>query len=107
MRRFLFCVLPLASLALSGCIAKTAVVAVATPVRLAGGAVDALTTSQSEADERRGRELRQNEQRLDELQRRYDKKVKRCQDGERNACNDATTLQGEIDVLSRQVPPRR
>ena len=107
MRRFLLCALSLFPLALTGCVAKTAVAVVAAPVQIASRTADLLTTSQSEADQRRGRELRKNEQRLDELQRRYDKLVKRCQDGISQACNDATTLQGEIDVLSRQVPEKR
>ena len=50
-------------LALSGCIARTAVDIVTLPVRAVGAGVDAVTTSQSEADERRGRELRRAEER--------------------------------------------
>jgi hypothetical protein len=47
---------------LSGCVvgtvAKTAVDVVTLPVKVASAGVDAATTSQSEADEKRGRELR-------------------------------------------------
>jgi len=47
---------------LSGCvvgtIAKTAVDVVTLPVKVVSAGVDAATTSQSEADEKRGRELR-------------------------------------------------
>ena len=52
-------------LALAGCtVAKTAVDVVTLPVKVASAGVDAATTSQSEADEKRGRELRrQDEQR--------------------------------------------
>ena len=50
------------SLALSGCvvadIAETAVAVARIPVKVASAGVDAATTSQSEADEKRGRELR-------------------------------------------------
>jgi len=50
------------SLALSGCvvadIAETAVAVAKIPVKVASAGVDAATTSQSEADEKRGRELR-------------------------------------------------
>lgn len=53
----------LAAFALSGCIASTALDIVTLPVRAAGAAVDGLTTSQSEADEKRGRELRKQEER--------------------------------------------
>ncbi len=52
---------PLA-LAVSGCVvadvAETAVALAKVPVRLASAGVDAATTSQSEADEKLGRELR-------------------------------------------------
>ena len=50
------------SLALSGCVvgkvAETAVDVVSIPVKVASAGVDAATTSQSEADEKRGREAR-------------------------------------------------
>jgi hypothetical protein len=58
MRAFLL----LLPLALSGCIvgtvAETAVDVVSLPVKAVSAGVDAATTSQSEADEKRGRELR-------------------------------------------------
>ena len=56
--------LALAAIALGfgGCVvadvAKTAVAVATLPVKLASAGVDAATTSQSEADEKRGRELR-------------------------------------------------
>jgi hypothetical protein len=54
-------VLPL----LSGCVvetvAKTAVDVVTIPVKVASAGVDAVTTSQKEADEKRGRELRKQD----------------------------------------------
>jgi hypothetical protein len=57
----------LAPLLLSGCVvetvAKTAVDVVTLPVKVASAGVDAVTTSQSEADEKRGRELRKEEER--------------------------------------------
>ena len=48
---------------LGGCLAKTAVAIVTLPVKAVGAGVDAVTTSQSEADEKRGRELRKEEER--------------------------------------------
>ena len=49
-------------LALSGCVvetvAKTAVDVVTLPVKVASAGVDAVTTSQKEADEKRGKEAR-------------------------------------------------
>lgn len=53
---------------LSGCvvgtIAKTAVDVATIPVKVVSAGVDAATTSQSERDEKRGRELRRQEEEL-------------------------------------------
>ena len=53
-------------LLLSGCIvdtvAKTAVGIVTLPVKVVSAGVDAVTTSQAEADQKRGRELRKQEE---------------------------------------------
>ena len=46
-----------------GTVAKTAVDVVTLPVRAASAGVDAVTTSQSEADETRGRDLRKVDER--------------------------------------------
>ena len=52
--------------ALGGCvvgtIAETAVDVVTLPVKVASAGVDAVTTSQAEADQKRGRELRKQEE---------------------------------------------
>ena len=61
-------VLPLLFLPLlAGCVvanvAETAVAVVKVPVKVVSAGVDAATTSQSEADERRGRELRKADER--------------------------------------------
>ena len=50
------------ALMLSGCIAQTAVDIVTLPIKAASKTVDVLTTSQSEADEKRGREIRKREE---------------------------------------------
>ena len=47
---------------LSGCIAQTALDIVTLPVKVASAGVDAVTTSQSEADRRRGRQIREREE---------------------------------------------
>lgn len=65
--RALLVVLPLL---LSGCIAQTAIDLVTLPVKVASAGVDAVTTSQAEADQRRGREIREQEERLGRLARR-------------------------------------
>ena len=67
---------------LSGCVvgtvAKTAVDVVSVPVKVASAGVDAVTTSQSERDEKRGRELRKQEE---ERGRLYREAQKRCRKG--------------------------
>ena len=57
-------------LALSGCLARTAVDVVTLPVRAVSAGVDAVTTSQSEADQRRGRQIREEEEREGRIARR-------------------------------------
>lgn len=63
----------LAAFALSGCLAKTALDIVTLPVKAAGAAVDKLTTSQSEADQKRGRAVRKQEEREGREARKRDR----------------------------------
>jgi len=63
-----------AALLVSGCLARTAVDLVTLPVRAAGAGVDAVTTSQAEADQRRGRQIREEEERLGREARRRQRK---------------------------------
>ena len=86
---------------LSGCIAKTALDVVTAPVRVAGKAVDLATTSQSEADEKRGRDLRHEEERLGKLERRYREAARDCADGDRDACETRDAAAAEMDRLRR------
>ncbi len=80
---FLILILPLA---LSGCVvsslASTAVDIASIPVKVVSAGVDAATTSQSEADQNRGRELRKaDEQRAREERKRckpYTDRRERC-----------------------------
>ena len=69
--------LPLAALLLSGCLARTAVDIVTLPVKAVGAGVDAVTTSQAEADRRRGREIREEEERLGREARRREREERR------------------------------
>ena len=73
--------IPLA-LSVSGCvvgtIASTAVDVVTLPVKAASAGVDAVTTSQSEADEKRGRELRKQDE---ERGRQARAMAERCRKG--------------------------
>ena len=71
-------ILPVLPLLLSGCVvasvADAAVDVVTLPVKVVSKGVDAATTSQSEADEKRGRELRkQDERRAQEARRLADR----------------------------------
>ncbi|WP_106640242.1 hypothetical protein [Allosphingosinicella vermicomposti] len=68
--------------ALTGCIAKAAVDVVTLPVKAASKTVDVLTTSQSEADEKRGRQIREYEECMGKEERRA-RKDNRAPDYER------------------------
>ena len=96
--------LPAVALLLSGCLAKTAFDVATAPVRVAGKAVDLATTSQSEADENRGREIRKREERLGKLEREREKSQKACFDGDRRACQRLSAINAEIRILTPQVP---
>jgi hypothetical protein len=52
----------LLSLSLSGCLARTALDVATLPVKVATKTVDVLTTSQAEADQKRGRAIREREE---------------------------------------------
>lgn len=94
----------LAALALQGCLAKTAWDVATLPVKAGSKAVDLATTSQSEADEKRGRELRKREERLGKLERRYRDLREDCEDGDRRACEEARETYEEIQRLLPTVP---
>jgi hypothetical protein len=94
---------PLLALALSGCLASTVLstaTSVATaPVRVGSKAVDLATTSQSEADENRGRRLRKNDKKIRKLQKEYNRQMDACNRGETAACSEASQISGEIESL--------
>ena len=93
-----------AAISLQGCLARTAVSAVTLPVKVASKGVDLATTSQSEADQARGREIRQREERLGRLQRDYEKQIEKCGDGDRRACDEARNTYAEMQVLMPSIP---
>lgn len=76
-----FFLAPLLALGLTGCytVAKTAVDVVTLPVKVVGAGIDAATTSQSEADEKRGRELRKAEEAAGKRQREWEKDCKKAE----------------------------
>ena len=94
----------LAALALQGCLAKTAWDVATLPVKAGSKAVDLATTSQSEADEKGGRELRKREERRGKLERRYRDLREECEDGDRRACEEARETYEEIQRLLPTVP---
>ncbi len=84
-------------LLLPGCIARTLVNVATAPVRVASKAADLATTSQSEADEKRGRELRKSEERLGRLERSYRQHVRQCEEGRTAACALADEERDELE----------
>jgi hypothetical protein len=66
-------IVPALAVALGGCVAKTALDVVTLPVKIASAGVDAVTTSQSEADQKRGRAIRKHEECLGKEARRAHK----------------------------------
>lgn len=86
-RLLLFAAFP----ALTGCytVARTAVDVVTLPVKAVSAGVDAATTSQSEADEKRGRELRKAEE---EAGREARKREERCRKGKPLPTDDCSAF---------------
>jgi len=87
-------ILPVLPLALSGCVvgsvADAAVDVVTIPVKVASKGVDLATTSQSEADEKRGRELRKAEGRAGREAREL---AERCRKGKPPSTDDCTAAE--------------
>jgi len=77
-RVYCLALLPLLSGCVVGTVAETAVDVAKIPVKVVSAGVDAATTSQSEADEKRGREMRK----ADEARAREARKLEeRCRKG--------------------------
>lgn len=94
---------------LGGCLGTVADI-VTLPVKVAktgvnavGAGVDAVTTSQSERDEKRGKRLREREERLGKLARERNKLRKKCgRDPGGDACADLYKVEHEIDHLTSE-----
>jgi hypothetical protein len=104
MRRLI--VIGLLTPALGGCVANALIDVATAPVRVASKAVDLATTSQSEADEKRGRDLRKLEARYAELERDYRKEDQRCADGRSESCIQRDSILSEMDSIRPQLPVR-
>jgi hypothetical protein len=91
-----------APLALTGCVSLVKDVVTA-PIKVVSKTADVLTTSQSEADEKRGREMRKREERLGKLARKRDEAREDCADGEDEACVLYEALEAEIEAEKERV----
>jgi hypothetical protein len=69
---------PLLLLSLGGCVAQAAVELVTLPVKVVSAGVDLATTSQAEADRKRGREIRKAEERAGREARRAERERRRA-----------------------------
>lgn len=92
--------------ALSGCLVRTAADVVTAPVRVVAKGADWATTSQSEADEKRGRNLRRQEERLGKLDRSYRRHSEQCRDGDQASCDQARADYEQMQELSSAAPGR-
>lgn len=94
----------LACLALAGCSVGTLVDVATAPVRVASKAVDLTTTSQSEADQKRGADLRRLEERYGKLEREYRKEDQRCAEGRSESCGKRDAIGREMAAVRQQLP---
>ena len=90
---------------LQGCLARTALDVVTAPVKAVGQVADWATTSQEEADRNRGRELREAEERLGKLERRYRDRMHDCERGDEADCERARMTWAEMEELRSSLPP--
>jgi len=86
----LIAALPLLSGCVVGTVAKTAVDVVTLPVKVASAGVDAATTSQSERDEKLGREMRRQDE---ERGKQYRLAYERCRKGKPLPTDDCAAFQ--------------
>ena len=87
---------------LSGCVSLVKDVVTA-PVKIVSKTADVLTTSQSETDEKRGREMRKREEALGKLARQRDKARAKCNDGNKDECERARLFEDEIAAEQDRV----
>ncbi|MEE4538211.1 MAG: hypothetical protein V2J51_06945 [Erythrobacter sp.] len=104
MRAIAILTLTACSLVVSGCVVRTAADIVTAPIRVGAQIVDWATTSQSEADEKRGREIRRREEQLAKLERRYGEEREDCADGDSEACANARAIYLKIEELLPIIP---
>lgn len=101
--RFLPALVLCCAVALAGCVSTVGKIITA-PVKITSSAIDMATTSQSEADEKRGRAIREYEEDLGKLDRRYQKHLKECDQGARDSCLKARDDYADIQNLQSRKP---
>jgi hypothetical protein len=77
---------PLLTGCVVGTVAETAVDVATLPVKVVSAGVDAATTSQSEADEKRGRELRKAEEARGRAQRELEERCRKGRERPEDVC---------------------
>ena len=77
---------PLLSACVVGTVARTAVDVATLPVKVVSAGVDAATTSQSEADQKRGRELRKAEEARGRAQRELEARCRKGKERPEDVC---------------------
>jgi predicted Holliday junction resolvase-like endonuclease len=75
-----------------GCVTSLVKDVVTAPIKVVSKSADILTTSQSEADEKRGRKMRQREEQIGKSDRKWRKLTEKCDEGDREACRDADAM---------------
>jgi hypothetical protein len=86
----LICTVPLLGGCVAATVARTAVDVATLPVKVVSAGVDAATTSQAEADQKRGREIREAEERRGRELRQMEQ---RCRAGRPLPTDDCAALQ--------------
>ncbi len=85
-----------AAVLLQGCVASVVKEVVTAPIKIVSKTADVMTTSQSESDEKRGKEMRKREEALGKLSRQRDKARDKCDDGDEQACGRVKALDDQI-----------
>ncbi len=85
-RVLILAAVPLLSGCVVGTVAETAVDVATLPVKVVSAGVDAATTSQSEADEKRGRELRKAEEARGRAQRELEERCRKGRERPEDIC---------------------
>ncbi|APG63811.1 hypothetical protein LPB140_11020 [Sphingorhabdus lutea] len=89
------------NVSLNACVGRIVGDVVTAPIKITSKTVDLLTTSQSEADENRGRKMREQEEELKKLSKQQHKLTRKCDKGDQDACKDLRKVERKIDKVKR------